>query len=153
MSLSIATKTTYKARHDLAPDKKLTATEVNQIVRTINSQGSSIENIKNYLQVLFAVDDENILQAISSILEEPFYLEASQSLAIAKAGAYVFKGGNEGRTFTINDNIQGMVEVRSLATVDLALEGKFAPSFSPIIYPNSAVRFFRWSSDQGFYMY
>ncbi len=153
MTLDIGTKKTYKARPDLAPDRKLTATEVNRIVDKIKSQGVSIKNLSSYLQGLFELDNDDILAGIRSFLEELVYKEVNNSLAIKKAGVYVFTGGEEGNKFTIDNDIQGIVEVRSVATVNLGLEGVFAPSFNPVIYPNSAAVFFRWSKRNSFYMY
>lgn len=77
---------------------------------------------------------------------------ANTDITISQAGIYLFYG-SVARTFTIDDSINGIIEIRTIATADLALSGSINSNHLGTIYQGTAATRFLWDSVTSEYTY
>lgn len=82
----------------------------------------------------------------------PLPVESDQDLTITERGVYIFYGSTA-RTWTIDDDIRGEVEIRTLASVDLALTASLPNSHLGTIYSGTQNQRFLWSPENDLYTY
>jgi hypothetical protein len=129
-------KTAFQARPTIPSNKQLKATEFVGLMNTIDT---------NYQELL------NLVVAVSGLSPLPFVQE-DVDFNITSSGIYLFYGSTA-RTFTIDDAIEGLVEIRTIATANLNLAGTIYSGHLGVIYQGSAATQFRWDSISGQYTY
>ena len=127
--LGIAEKLTNAPQPTIAINKKLTSAEFNQLRTEFNA---------NYELIL-----DNA--AAISLLSPTPYIRKNVDFTISSPGVYVFFGSTQ-RTFTINNAIDGVIEIRIIASVDLLLSATLNSGHLGTIYAGSSVTFLRWDS-------
>ena len=124
--LTIPNKLTNATRPTVPANQKLTSAEFNTLKAAFNANYQELLNIAAALGVL------------------P-YVRFNSNITIVSAGIYVFYGASP-RTVTINNAINGIVEIRTVATADLTLSASLTPSHLGAIFEGSAATVFRWDS-------
>lgn len=129
-------KQSFQARPTVPNNKQLKAAEFVALMQTID------DNYSEFLALSLLVDGLSPL---------PF-VQKDVDFNITSSGIYLFYGSTE-RTFTIDDAIDGLVEIRTIATANLNLSGTIYSGHIGIIYEGNAATQFRWDSISGQYTY
>jgi len=130
-------KTTKTARPSLGETQKVVSAEFNELTDLINHNG----------QVL--IDLQTLVDSIPDALPE---VRKDIDFNITSKGIYLFFGSTQ-RTFTINDAIVGVVEIRTIATADLILSGNINSNHLGSIHEGQSATVFRWDSISGKYTF
>jgi len=124
------TKSTKTARPSIAVNQKLTSADFNLLTDLINHNAQEL------------IDLQVAVGLLPDTLPE---VREDQDFNISSRGIYLFFGSTP-RTFTIDDAIVGVVEIRTIATADLTLSGNINSNHLGIISEGQAATVFRWDS-------
>lgn len=124
-------KTTKTARPSIAETQKVTADEFNELTTSVINV-----NYQEFLDLKVIVD--NLPDSLPEIRKDIDF-------NITSRGIYTFFGSAP-RTFTIDDAIVGVVEIRTIATTDLALIGTINTNHLKSISEGQAATVFRWDT-------
>lgn len=126
---SIRNKATFQSRPAVPSNKQLKSAEWVQLMDLIDT---------NYQELL------DLVAVVAGLSPLP-YVRFDADFNITNAGIYVFFGST-GRTVTIDDAIDGLVEIRTVANADLTISGNLNANHLGTIYTGSAVTSLRWDS-------